>query len=141
MLRRFRLGLALGSVVVLLLQAAIAGASAVACMKACEGTEAPQSKCGSCPSEKASRTHSDSDKGCNGACKYVCSVDKGIATPSPVTTTQFQQLDVPFVTQTSVETELAPNVSEPELFETDSSPPHKPAALIRGLRAPPTFGA
>jgi hypothetical protein len=138
--RLLKLGLALVSVTVLLAQGAIAGVSAVACMKACEEAKAPQATGGSCHSQETEQPKGDCKKG-GGACTYICSADKSIATPAQATTFKVSQLDVPFVTLTLLENEIDPVSSGPELFETDSSPPGKPIVSARETRAPPIFGA
>ncbi len=142
MLRRFRLGLAIVSVAVLLAQAVFAGASAVACMKVCEEAKAASdSKGASCHGDKSAPRKGASKKGCNGGCSYICSADKATAVPVKATTVQLPTFEVLAVLPSVTEHENIVPVASPELFQTDSSPPLRSPLTSHLLRAPPIFGA
>jgi hypothetical protein len=128
MLARLRTVLAVFGAAVLLLQGTVAAASAVACMKACEQAKAVPA----CHRQKGAPK-----KECGGSCTYVCSADKAAATNPTVKALTLPTLEVPAVMPTATDLELTAPVVEPELFQTDSSPPESHSHRPCSLRAPP----
>jgi hypothetical protein len=123
----------------LFLQGTAAAASALACMKAC--SEAAAASAPACHGEPSSKPDCQSKKGCNGSCSYVCSPDKDKSVPIPATTVQIQTIVVAAIMPTAVQQVFTEHTEEPELFETDSSPPKGHYYASHSLRAPPSLRA
>ncbi|MEX2243961.1 MAG: hypothetical protein WD716_08965 [Fimbriimonadaceae bacterium] len=141
MVTRLRLGLAIGCTVLLLVQGTVAAASALACMMACDLAKASRAQGQSCHGEKKAEPKCQSEQGCDGACSYVCSPEKFTATPSSAYTIQVLSFDVPAVLPLATDKQVYVPVVEPELFQTDSSPPLRSAVSTHSLRAPPVLSA
>lgn len=120
----------------LFLQGTASAASALACMKAC--SEAQSASTPSCHGEQKAKPACQPEQGCDGACAYVCSPDKDKAVPVADTTVQHQTVVVAAVLPTVVEHVFIEPVEEPELLETDSSPPFGRFYASHSLRAPPS---
>lgn len=123
----------------LFLQGTAAAASSLACMKAC--SEAQSASAPSCHGEQKAKPACQSKKGCDGSCSYVCSPDKGKAVPIPATTVQIQTIVVAAIMPTAVQQVFTEHTEEPELFETDSSPPTRHFYASHSLRGPPSLRA
>jgi hypothetical protein len=110
-------------------------------MKACDQAKASQAQGPSCHGEKKAEPECQSEQGCDGACSYVCTPDKFTATPTSAFTVQVPSFDVPAVLSLATDRQVYVPVVEPELFQTDSSPPLRSPVSSHSLRAPPALSA
>lgn len=141
MFKGLRHGLALAGAAVLLLQSPFAGASGSACVKACEGMNAPAPVQTCCDGKEQKKSKPAPAKKCDSSCKSVCVAKRTDAPPQVVAAGSVVLLAHAAVMPTPLVFEFSPIDSEPKLFETDSGPPVLREVTACGLRAPPVLGA